>query len=702
MAKTLSVDLVLNSMGFKQGIEQAKEGTEQYASAVKISDANIKALNRAMTNSQKEARALAIAFNSLSKAEQESAKGQALQRQMWETAEAAAKLKDITGDTAAMIKAMSSDTAGLDALKEGMEIGKSAATAYAGAIAKLSGNDQALKDVVANLAMIEGAFGTAIKINTALQKQSSIMIGIRRIQLLASKKAVEAETAATKGATVAQKAFNLVAKANPYVLLATAAVAAAAAIGGYMLATRKSAEEEERQQLALKASEDALDAYKTTMTSTLSSSLTKYKTLQAQWNALKTDHERTQFAKDKAKEFKEFGEEVKSVNDVERILDGNSKPVVDGLIARAKAAAYAAQAQQYYSKMVEASIKIEELQAKRKKELSEVTKPATRTVAGSGGNFGYVQTYTVSVEEQQAEINKKYEKDLAEWNKTQDEFEKKGDALINKSADILKDLPTISVTDSSSSDKDKKRIDYTINSLKYLEAELNVIQERRAKGLLPNMNAQEYLDKVKELKEQISEKKIELGIELPKSDLDKLNNELKDVEAQLPFAISEEDVKAIQARIKKLKEDIENEKIRLHIVDEVDAYEKKLTDSLKEAERDYKLAVKNDDEAAKQAALEAYRIAQKKLNDYKLSVKIVPILDDEKFNEAFSKIEEKLTKNDKTWNFDGLGDDVKKQAEDIVKRIEGLKDAQTALDNAKEDFDHMEWQLDDIKNVLKN
>lgn len=33
---------------------------------------------------------------------------------------------------------------------------------------------------------------------------------------------------------------------------------------------------------------------------------------------------------------------------------------------------------------------------------------------------------------------------------------------------------------------------------------------------------------------------------------------------------------------------------------------------------------------------------------------------------------------------------------------QGLKDAQTALDNAKEDFDHMEWQLDDIKNVLKS
>jgi hypothetical protein len=41
---------------------------------------------------------------------------------------------------------------------------------------------------------------------------------------------VALESNATKGATVAQAAFNLVAKANPYILLATAAIAAGAAI----------------------------------------------------------------------------------------------------------------------------------------------------------------------------------------------------------------------------------------------------------------------------------------------------------------------------------------------------------------------------------------------------------------------------------------------------------------------------------------
>jgi len=39
-------------------------------------------------------------------------------------------------------------------------------------------------------------------------------------------------TVATKAATIAQRAFNLVAKANPYVLIATAAVAAVGAIYG--------------------------------------------------------------------------------------------------------------------------------------------------------------------------------------------------------------------------------------------------------------------------------------------------------------------------------------------------------------------------------------------------------------------------------------------------------------------------------------
>jgi hypothetical protein len=51
-------------------------------------------------------------------------------------------------------------------------------------------------------------------------------------------------TIATGAATVAQKVFNAVAKANPYVLLATAALGVATALYAFSSSTSKATEKE--------------------------------------------------------------------------------------------------------------------------------------------------------------------------------------------------------------------------------------------------------------------------------------------------------------------------------------------------------------------------------------------------------------------------------------------------------------------------
>ena len=210
----------------------------------------------------------------MSEAARQSSDGLNLKAKLDEAKQYAAELDDLSGDVNAEIKNMASDTAGLDALKEGMEIAKSATLAYAGAIAKLTGNEESLKDVVATLTMVENGFNTAIGIANALQKHSALMKGIAIIQskaaALAKRKetvttaqltatetakaaataaattATVAETGATHKATIAQAAFNAVAKANPYVILVTTLIALATAVGGYIFATRKSTEEEKR------------------------------------------------------------------------------------------------------------------------------------------------------------------------------------------------------------------------------------------------------------------------------------------------------------------------------------------------------------------------------------------------------------------------------------------------------------------------
>ena len=54
-------------------------------------------------------------------------------------------------------------------------------------------------------------------------------------------------TAVTKLATVAQTAFNVVAKANPYVLLGSVLLGVAAAVGTYMVGTRELTAEQKKQ-----------------------------------------------------------------------------------------------------------------------------------------------------------------------------------------------------------------------------------------------------------------------------------------------------------------------------------------------------------------------------------------------------------------------------------------------------------------------
>lgn len=67
---------------------------------------------------------------------------------------------------------------------------------------------------------------------------------VRTMQLKAKTKAEIASTKSTIGATIAQKAFNIVASANPFVLLALAIVAVGAALFMFMRNTRGAADEQ--------------------------------------------------------------------------------------------------------------------------------------------------------------------------------------------------------------------------------------------------------------------------------------------------------------------------------------------------------------------------------------------------------------------------------------------------------------------------
>lgn len=163
-------------------------------------------------------------------------------------------LKDAMADTQQAVKGMASDTATLDSVLGAAQLTAGGFSAIMGAM-NLVGAGEDTKELAEAQKKLQAAIAVTTglqSVQNALQKQSALMLGITKLQTLAAAKAENIRTAATgKGviatgaATVAQKAFNAVAKANPYVLLAMAVLTV---VGALVAFTRGSKESEEQNE----------------------------------------------------------------------------------------------------------------------------------------------------------------------------------------------------------------------------------------------------------------------------------------------------------------------------------------------------------------------------------------------------------------------------------------------------------------------
>lgn len=196
--------------------------------------------------------ALTAKYREMSQAEKESAGGRELAAKMDELREKAGVLEDTIGDVRSEIMVMASDTPNLDVFNDLLGLSADALQTYSGFLAKVTGDEEALKDMISTVIMVQGAANTMTKLTNAIQSSSSIMLKTRAIQEGAAAMAIKVRAAAegkgiiaTKAATIAQRAFNLVAKANPYILLATAVIAVSTALYAFSRNIGKAKDEEE-------------------------------------------------------------------------------------------------------------------------------------------------------------------------------------------------------------------------------------------------------------------------------------------------------------------------------------------------------------------------------------------------------------------------------------------------------------------------
>ena len=181
-------------------------------------------------------------------------------------------LRDAVKDATAEITRMASDTSNLDAVLSFAAGASGGFAAFTGAMelfgAESEDVQEAQKKLQAAIAITTGVQA----IQNAVQKQSAIMLGISRLQMAALSKAqvynrlvTMQGTKATLAATIAQKAFNLIAAANPYVLLALALITVVGALVLFASNTDNSAKNQQKLNEAQKVWLDYLETEATEM-----------------------------------------------------------------------------------------------------------------------------------------------------------------------------------------------------------------------------------------------------------------------------------------------------------------------------------------------------------------------------------------------------------------------------------------------------
>ena len=283
MANRVQVELSANVQGFQQGMEQASKSTQKYETDMrKVSESTVN-FNKELRNAKREVQNLAAGYAKLDATAKNSAFGIEMKRQLDEAKNKAAEYIDMQGDLQQELRNMASDTRVLDTLAEGINIVGNATSATLGIIAQFTGKEEDAKKAIVAFTTAQSAANTVIGIYNALQPWSNTMKSIGIVKDLAAATAIKIKTAAegkgiltTKAATAAQAAFNAVATANPYVLLASAIAGVCLAVGAYVLATQDAETETDVQNRKLEEAKKQWNEYKQKVSESSSSQVADF------------------------------------------------------------------------------------------------------------------------------------------------------------------------------------------------------------------------------------------------------------------------------------------------------------------------------------------------------------------------------------------------------------------------------------------
>lgn len=312
------------------------------------------------TSTKQQLREITAAINDLKTAyaamtgeERNSPFGRGLKDSIDQLIERAGILRDTMADTTQAINNAASDTRGFDQLIGAANVmtgayGVLTAGAELFGISTLS-NSEAMRKLQTALALCS----SAQTLQNALQKQGAVYQGVLAVQARARAQAEALATSSTKAATVAQKAFNLVARVNPYALLATAIVAVGTALYAFTQKSKEASnasgglsEKIKAQQALMKGTADAA-----------SGNITEFEKLSIEWANLRTEAQQKQWIHDNQSAFERLGLSVNSISDAFDVFVRDKRKYIQAMTEIARAAAYMDLAKAQFKKGIENSLK---------------------------------------------------------------------------------------------------------------------------------------------------------------------------------------------------------------------------------------------------------------------------------------------------------------------------------------------------------
>ena len=503
MANRVQVEVSANVQGFQQGMQAASQSAQQYETDMrKVSDSTVN-FNQELRKAKKEVQNLAAGYAKLDAAAKQSAFGQEMKRQLDEAKQAAADYIDMQGDLQQELRNLASDTHTLDMLAEGMGVIGDVTSATLGIVAQFTGNEEDARKAVVAFTTAQSVLGTVTKLQNALQMQSNTMMAVTKVQTLAAAAATRIKTAAegksvimTKAATVAQAAFNAVAYANPYVLLAMAIVGVVAAIGTFIAFTGDAEDEEDKIQKEIEETNKRLEEQRDQLLQTggaMYNTASRLDHLHAEYLQTNNEIRKTEILTEAAAEFKKLGMEVNNLTDAQRIFKEQGNDVIKLIRLQGDVAAITAMRFEAFKKAMKMLME------------EGYTVSASRIMAG----------YDEEV--------MKFDKELDKLNAEAAQLKKN----LNIKSNVFKETKTTTKTTT------KVEVVVEDGSLQKLKDELAKLEKKKINLNIKGEPLKKLQKEIDDKKKEIEDKEIELGIRAKKGSLEDITKQISEIDDKI-------------------------------------------------------------------------------------------------------------------------------------------------------------------------